>query len=516
MTPLLTRAAVRAVDRHAVAVLGLPSLALMESAGAGATAALVERFAARLERVCVVGGTGQNGGDAWVVARQLLARGVTPRCVLVGDEAQVHGDAQLNLGVLRALGVRVEVVLTADASDALEAALADATLVVDGLFGTGLSRPLEGLAAHAVARINSAEAPVVALDLPSGIDADTGAALGVAVRAALTTTFAAHKRGLHQHPGVAHAGEVVLVSIGVPAGALAPAQLVDRRDVAALVALRAEDAHKGTAGHVVVFAGSPGHTGAAVLAGLGALRGGAGLVTLAPRAEARAAIDGKLLELMSAALPADVEDAARAAVALCEGKRAAVLGPGFGYADALARTLALSLPVPCVLDADALTALGAEPELLRSASAQRVLTPHPGEAARLLGTSVSAVQSDRFAAAARLAERAGHLVVLKGARTLLATPDGQVRVCAEGTPALGVAGTGDVLAGAIAAQLAGQSGTALLDAVTAAVVLHAVAGTLAARADRGLLAHEVADALPDALTACREAAIAAGARTQRR
>lgn len=516
MKPLLTREALRAIDRHATETLGLPSLALMENAGGGATDAFVERFGDRLSRVCVVGGTGQNGGDAWVVARHLRARGCTPRCVLIGEEAQVRGDAQLNLAVLRALGVQVACVTATGANTALDAALCGATLVVDGLFGTGLGRPLEGHAALAVEGINASGVPVVALDLPSGIDADTGAVLGVAVHAALTTTFAAHKRGLHQHPGAAYAGEVVLVSIGVPVSAQADAQLVDRRDLAALVAPRADDAHKGTAGHVVVFAGSPGHTGAALLAGQGALRAGAGLVTLAPRAEARAAIDGKLLELMSAALPMGAEDALPVALALCDGKRAAVLGPGFGHTDALCNALALAIPIPCVLDADALTALGADPAVLRQAVAPRVLTPHPGEAARLLGTSVQAVQADRFAAALRLAERSGHLVVLKGARTIIASPDAALRVCAEGTPALGVAGTGDVLAGVIAAQLAGQDRAQLLHAVTAAVVLHAYAGTLAARADRGLLAHEVADALPLALTAARDDRSSAAAPTRRR
>ena len=508
VTPLLTREAVRAIDRHAVETLKLPSLALMENAGAGATASLLAHFGDRLARVCIVGGTGQNGGDAWVVARHLRMHGMTARCVLVGDEARVSGDAAVNLAVLRALGVPVECVADQTATRAIEEALDGATLVVDGLLGTGLSRALGGLEADAVSRMNSAGVPILSLDLPSGIDCDTGAVLGVAVRATVTTTFAAHKRGLHQHPGAAHAGVVELVRIGVPVDRAAVAQLVDRRDVDALVPLRADDAHKGTAGHVVVFAGSPGHTGAAVLAGLGALRGGAGLVTLAPRAEACAAIDAKILELMSAALPADATDALPFALALCEGKRAAVLGPGFGHADTLPRVLAVSLPIACVLDADALTSLVTALASLRESAAPRVLTPHPGEAARLLGTSIAAVQADRFAAALRLAQESQQLVVLKGARTIIAAPDGRTRVCAEGTPALGVGGTGDVLAGAIAAQLASAAPTqdpnALLDAVTAAVVLHAVAGMIAARADRGLLAHEVADALPAALTLCRQ------------
>ncbi len=503
MTPLSTRAAARALDRHAIEVLGLPGLVLMENAGVGATTAIVARFADRLARVCIIGGPGQNGGDAWVVARHLALRGLHPRCFCIADATKVRGDARTNLDALRALGVAVNFVTGEAQLAELAAALREATLAVDGLYGTGLDRPVEGLPARVVASLGACAAPVVALDLPSGIDADTGAVLGVAVRATLTVTFAVHKRGLHQHPGVDFAGEVVLASIGVPVPDDALARLVDRRDVARLVPPRAADAHKGTAGHVLVFAGSSGHTGAAVLAGLGALRGGAGLVTIAPRPEARAAIDAKLLELMSAALPAEPREALDAALALCVGKKAAVVGPGFGAADGLARRLAHVLPLPTVLDADALTALEGNLESLRDAAAPRLLTPHPGEAARLLGTSAATVQADRYAAAEALAARSGHVVVLKGARTVVAAPGGALRVCAEGTPALGVAGTGDVLAGLLGARLASRDDVPLHDAVAAGVVLHAMAGGLAARADRGLLAHEVADALPDALRVAR-------------
>jgi NAD(P)H-hydrate epimerase len=501
--PLLTRAAARALDRYAIEVLGLPGVVLMENAGAGATRELVARFADRLDRVCIVGGPGQNGGDAWVVARHLALRGLHPNCFCISDAEKVRGDAKTNLDALRALGVTVTFVTDDAAQAALGSALRDATLIVDGFYGTGLDRPITGRPAQIVALLNEAAAPVVALDLPSGVDADTGAVLGVAVRAALTLTFAAHKRGLHQHPGVACAGDVVLVGIGAPLSDRGSAYLVDRRDVARCMPARAADAHKGTAGHIVIFAGSPGHTGAAVLAGLGALRGGAGLVTIAPRPEARAAVDAKVLELMTAALPAGADAAFDAALSLCEGKRAAVIGPGLGAADGLARRLACALPVPAVLDADALTALEGALETLRAAPAPRVLTPHPGEAARLLGIDAASVQADRYAAAEALAERSGHIVVLKGARTIVAAPGGALRVCTEGTPALGVAGTGDVLAGLLGAALASRGSAAHLDVVAAGVVLHALAGELAARADRGLLAHEVAEALPSTLSVAR-------------
>jgi NAD(P)H-hydrate epimerase len=325
--------------------------------------------------------------------------------------------------------------------------------------------------------------------------------LGSAVRAQRTVTFAAHKRGLHQYPGAALAGEVTCVSIGVPAGYDADAGLLEASDIARWVAPRAPDAHKGSAGHVLVVAGSPGHTGAALLSGLGALHGGAGLVTLAARASARAALDSKVIELMTAELSDVPARAVAAGLELARGKRAAVVGPGLGldaYGRELSLGLAQSLEGPAVLDADALTAIGSELAALRSARAPRVLTPHPGEAARLLGTDSDDVQADRFASAQRIAERSGAIVVLKGARTIIAEPGGSMRVCPRGTPAMAVAGTGDVLSGVIGAMLA-QPELDAFDAASVAVYLHALAGELAARGDRGMLASQLAAALPAAL-----------------
>jgi ADP-dependent NAD(P)H-hydrate dehydratase / NAD(P)H-hydrate epimerase len=506
MIPLLTRAAVRRIDADAVERLGVPSLVLMENAGRGAAEALLARFADRLHRVVIVGGPGQNGGDGWVVARHLRNRGHDPVAVLVGDPARLKGDAALNWTVLEPMAVERHVV-TADAMDALDVALDGASLVVDALFGTGLDRPIEGPFAEVVRRVNDARVPTVALDLPSGIDADTGQVLGVAVRAVLTPTFAAHKRGLHQYPGVDHAGEVVPVSIGVPAPIGASACLFEPEDVGATVGPRSGDAHKGSAGHVLVVAGSPGRTGAALLAGLGAARGGAGLATLAARGEARQALDQKVVELMTASLPDEAEGAVDRALELAGGMGAAVVGPGLGT-DATARRLALALaqrlPIPAVLDADALTALAdGGLDALPGAAGPRVLTPHPGEASRLLGRSTGDVQADRYGAALELAQRSGQVVVLKGARTVVAQPGGALWVCRRGTPALASGGTGDVLSGVVAAQLATLAPGA---AAAVAVCLHAMAGELAARSDRGLLAREVADAVPRALEACRATA----------
>ena len=495
MKPLLTRDAARRFDGRIVDA-GVPGLLLMENAGRGAAELFLRRFAGRLARVVVVGGTGQNGGDAWVVARRLLTHGVRPEVFLAGSREKVGGDAKVNLEALDALGLRVTE-LTGDDLSALEGALESATAIVEGLFGTGLDRPIEGWRRALVERLDAASASIFALDLPSGIDADTGRVLGVALHAELTATFAGHKRGLWQTPGRAHAGETVCVDIGVP-GPRVEDGLIELSDAARWLPPRALAAHKGTAGHLVVVAGSPGKSGAALLCGHGAMRAGAGLVTLAPRGEARDALELRVHELMTMALPDEPLE-------LSDGKDAAVVGPGLGLDDAgkaLAVQLATGLSIPAVLDADALTALAEEGASVLRSSPPRVLTPHPGEAARLLGCKSADVQADRYAAAKKLVSLTGQVVVLKGAGTLVAAP-GKLVVCPFGTPALGVAGTGDVLAGAIGAALAG--GVEPFEAACAMVLLHARAGERASLSDRGLFAREVADALPAALEEARAA-----------
>jgi len=476
--------------------LGIVSLVLMENAGRGATNAIRDVFGDCLERVVLVGGPGQNGGDAWVIARHLALLGHRPLAVLIGDASRLRGDAQTNWAFLGKLGVETAEVAPEYAASIGEH-FADATLVVDGLFGTGLDRPITGGYADAIAAMDGAAAPLVALDLPSGLDADTGTIFGIAPHAALTVTFAGHKRGLHQYPGVEHAGKVRVADVGIPIGSTPAASLWTRDDLGALIARRAGDAHKGTNGHLLVIGGAPGKTGAALLAGRAAFRAGAGLVTIGARADARAALEEKVIELMTTALPNEADQAA--VEALCAGKRAIVLGPGMGLDElggTWARAVALYAPVPAVIDADGLTHI-AEDGLssLKGAPAPRILTPHPGEAARLLGESTADVQADRYAAAEALAKKSGQVVILKGARSIVAGA-GELRVCAEGTPALGVAGTGDVLSGVVGAL--GMT-LAPIDAAIAGALLHALAGVEASVGDRGLIASEVADAVPTVL-----------------
>ncbi len=507
MIPLFTRDAARALDSEAVERLGVPTLLLMENAGRGAFDVLRAEYGTALARVAIFGGVGQNGGDAWVVARHLINAGFRPRCVLVGARDKVRGDAAVNLATLEKLGANLQVVSGATLQDAeeewVDAALHHATLIVDGLFGTGLDRNIDGLYAEVIARLNASSATIVALDVPSGIDADSGGVLGCAIEAERTVTFAVHKRGLHQHPAARLAGVLSCASIGVPAPTRADWAQLEAADVAGWLSPRIPDAHKGTGGHVLVIAGAPGRTGAALLSGLGALRAGAGLVTLCPRAGARNALDAKVIELMTIDLPEEVAGAVAMVQRELANKHAVVIGPGLGVDDdtrALIRRLAVELDKPCVLDADALTAMGTDLGELKKSRAPRVLTPHPAEAARLLGVNTAEVQADRYAAATRLANESGQTVVLKGARTLIAEAGGHGHVCPLDVPALAVGGTGDVLSGVLAALLPGLPA---FEAASAGVFLHARAGALAARSDRGLFAREVADWLPLALEACR-------------
>jgi NAD(P)H-hydrate epimerase len=500
--PVLSREEVRELDRRASAEAGIPSLELMERAGRGATEILVEHFP-QSERVLIVCGAGNNGGDGFVVARLLRARGRSPRVLFVGDPARLRGDALENHRALTQAGESLTVIGD-DSLAELERALAAAELVVDALFGTGLDRELDGLSRAAVDHMNRARAPKLALDLPSGIDADTGAPHGVAVRAHLTATFAAKKRGLLTPLGAAHAGVVHVVSLGIPPELVEAvgygATELEVFDVAAAIPRREPRSHKGASGRVLILAGSQGKVGAGLLAAEGALRSGAGLVTLAAEPSTAAVYEGRVLEAMTARL--DPDDPEGSLAPLLERADVVALGPGFGL-DAFARRVvehvALGWPGPVVLDADALTCFAGRAEALSSARGPRVLTPHAGEMGRLLGTSASLVEANRFEAAARAAALTRQTVLLKGACTLVAAQGRAVAVNPTGHAVLATGGTGDVLAGALAALLVHADP---FRAACAGAFLHGRAAAELARelgVDRGVLAHEIAARIPTAI-----------------
>ena len=507
MRPVLTGAEMRALDARAIATLGIPGRRLMEAAGAGA-ARVVERLLgrARGRRVVVLCGKGHNGGDGVVVARHLRARGVRVQVFLAGRRAELGGDAAWAAGRWRG-GVQE---LAGAPGPGVARALAGADVIVDGLLGTGAAgAPRPGVAAL-VEMVNAAGRPVVALDLPSGLSADDGALPGPAVRADVTATFAGWKRGLLLHPGAARAGRVEVVPIGVPAEEVArgiETFLLEAADVRASLPPRARDAHKGAFGHVLVVAGSLGKTGAAGLAGLAALRTGAGLCTVATAASQQPVVAGLAMELMTEPLPetgaGSVAARARGRILeLAERMDALVLGPGLGLdadTQALARALVAEVPRPMVVDADALTALAGHLPTLRQAPAPRLLTPHPGEMARLLGASAATVQADRLETARAFARTHRVWLVLKGAGSVIGGPDGRVFVNPTGNPGMAKGGSGDVLSG-MAAALLGRS-LAPLAALQAAVFLHGRAGDLAAEAagPESMLASDIVAAIGGAL-----------------
>jgi NAD(P)H-hydrate epimerase len=502
--PVLSRAQMRAFDKHAIEACGVPSLVLMENAGRGATDVLVRELLdgdAADARAIVVCGTGNNGGDGLVIARHLLLRGADPTVYLCGDPARVSPDARANLDAWRGVGGEVVEIPPGAPPVALAEAVANADVVVDALFGTGLDRPLEGFAADIVRAINASAAPRFAVDLPSGLDADTGGALGVAVDARVTVTFAHHKLGLLTPGGARHAGRVHVADIGVPGSLVAhvggSAQLLEPADVAHWIGARAPDAHKNSAGHVAVIAGSPGKIGAPQLAARGAMRGGAGLATIVTWPAAADAIEGHVLEVMTARI--DPTDFAGSLDAALQHKQAVVVGPGFSLTDS-ARTaveyVLASWRGPIVIDADALSMFAGRPSVFMAAK-QSILTPHPGELARLLGKTSQDVEADRFRAARELVAVSGAVVVLKGAHTIVAAPDSRMAVTPVACPAMATAGSGDVLGGVIAAMACSLGP---FEAACAGVMLHAMGGEAWSRAhagaDRGLLASEIADTLP--------------------
>jgi hydroxyethylthiazole kinase-like uncharacterized protein yjeF len=501
--PLLTRTEARELDRLATDEGGVPSLTLMENAGLGASELILAEFP-KAAHVVIVCGTGNNGGDGFVVARRLLAKGLEVTTLLVGDPARVRGDARTTLDALSAApGTYTQVSETS--LTPLEDALADADVIVDALFGTGLDREVTGLARTVIERMNAARGARVALDLPSGLDADTGVPLAAAVRAELTLTFAQPKRGLATPLGVAHAGRVELVPIGVPEGLVERvgyrAVRLEPADVAKSLSPRNAQSHKGSSGRVLVLAGSAGKIGAALLVAHGALRAGAGLVTIAAAPAVSDLLDQRVLEAMTARFdPQSLEVSLAPLLARAD---VVVIGPGLGV-DAGAKRLVdhvlLEWDGSIVADADAITVFGGRAEELAHRRGKLLLTPHPGEMARLLDRSTAAVESDRFGAVERAVELTQATVLLKGARTLIGAPGQRVAVNPTGNPLLAAGGMGDVLAGIIGALAVGSD---LFSAACAGAFVHGLAADQIADnrgLDRGVLAHEIADEVPAALS----------------
>jgi NAD(P)H-hydrate epimerase len=512
--PLLSAEQMRCLDRHTIEVLGVPGELLMESAGRVVVAEVLSELATG-RSVWVVCGAGNNGGDGLVVARHLHLLGVPVSIVWVGDPKRLQGDPAANWERAQAIGVPVaQARWRPHPGDVL----------VDAIFGTGLDRPVAGPAATAIRRLCGSRPAcrVVAVDLPSGLDADSGQLLGCAVEADVTVTLGLPKLGLALEPGRSHAGRIVVGRIGIADEAPQvgrTAELWTRRAAAARLPERPADGHKGSFGHVLIVAGSEGKTGAAALSAEGAARAGAGLVTIACPESTNAVLEVKCTEAMTAPVPETAahgfaSGAEKPILDLVEGRDAVAAGPGIGRGDetlALVRGLAEKIERPLVLDADSLLAFADAAPLLKARPAPTILTPHPGEAAALLARSPAEINRDRPGAARTLAEQTGAVVVLKGAATVTAEPGGRCVVNATGGPILATGGTGDVLTGVVGGLLA--QGVAAFEAGALGAFLHGwAADRLAARlGSSGVLAGDLAAEIPAALRSLRESLEGTGA-----
>ncbi len=512
MIRVATASEVQDLDRRAAAECGIPSLLLMENAGAETVRELLAAFpeAAR-SGVLVLCGRGNNGGDGFVISRRLLGRGVSVRTILLARGEEVRGDARVNLEILGKLGAApIEIGAAGDLA-AVRGAIGSAGLVVDALLGTGAQGPARGVVADAIDCLNQSGRPVVSVDIPSGLGADQSEPPGPAVRASLTVTFAFPKRSLVLFPAAAYAGAVRVVDIGIPPRLWVDAPvgvgLLEPADVAPAFPARPAAAHKGTFGHVLVIAGSAGKTGAAALAALGALRAGAGLVTLAVPASLHDILEAKLTETMTVPVPETeartiAREGLEALLDLAHGKDAVAIGPGLGMhpsTQSLVRELVTRLPVPLVVDADGINALAGAGDCLRRAAGPRVLTPHPGECARLLGLPPDVVLRDRIPLVQKTADDLRATLVFKTARTLVAHRAAGVAIVPTGNPGMATGGTGDVLTGLIAGMIARRIEPPL--AARAGAYIHGLAGDLAAErlGQEAMLAGDLLERVPDAI-----------------
>ena len=498
------------LDRKAIETYRIPGIVLMENAGRGAAEALFNAFPDILKkRVAIIAGKGNNGGDGFVIGRYLLNRGIPVKAFLLADPKTLRGDAETAFQIF--LRMKGEVIPVPSFKDyqKVKRDLEKFDLLIDAIFGTGLDAEVRGYYREVIDHLNTLQKPMVAVDIPSGLDANTGRPLGTAIRATFTVTFGLPKVGHLISPGIHYVGVLKVVDICIP-GRLVDEEkiqtyLVEGEDIRKRLSVpRRPDTHKGDYGHLLVIAGSVGKTGAAAMACEAALRMGAGLVTLAIPKSLNAIMEVKLTEVMTEPLPETPKQtlglrAFNSILRLCENKDAVIIGPGVGTlkeTQTLVLKLLKALNLPIVLDADGLTALATQPKTLPAANPSIILTPHPGEMARLTGSTAKEVQEDRIGVSRRFSQSQHVHLILKGHRTLTATPKGEIFINPTGNPGMASGGTGDVLTGMIGGLIC--QGFDILSSLQTAVYLHGLAGDEVARekGEKSLVATDLIQKIP--------------------
>lgn len=516
---IVTASQMQELDRRTIHEAGVPGKVLMERAGSGVVAALEHTFGSpHGKTMTIFCGKGNNGGDGFVIARLLRRKQCKVHVCLLANHRDLKGDAKTMYQRFAKL-TGASKVLANPSEDKMHQLIKKSDLLVDALLGTGISSPVRDQYQTAIEAMNASGLPTIAVDIPSGINTDTGAIMGIAVQARLTATFGPSKLGLYLGPAIDHVGEIHYVDIGIPCDYIdnlnVSVELMTQSSIKDLFPERKPSSHKGTFGHAGIIAGSPGKTGAASLAAQAALRVGTGLVTVAIPESANVSLEAKTLEVMTIPMPETHEHTfSLASLPLLkeftQTRDAIGVGPGLTTQKEtvqLIHSLLSGIDRPCVIDADALNALTDHTALLRTCRSTPILTPHPGEMARLMGNmSAQDINADRLAIAKDFAQAYSCILVLKGARTIVAGPDGQTAICPTGNPGMATAGMGDVLTGMIAGLLA--QGLIPWDAARIGVFLHGLAGDLAAQTfgQAGLIARDLLNCIPQAiLTVQRDA-----------
>lgn len=509
---LVTANEMQKMDRMTIESFGLPGRILMENAGRGATQFFLEQFKeAKNKRIGVIAGRGNNGGDGFVIARYLAQKRINVTVYLLSKHQKVSGDAAANLKLLPPLKVPVIELPDAESFSAHETAMRHEAIWIDAILGTGLRSDVKGFFKNVVDFINGLNKPVFAVDIPSGLNSDTGRPCGTCIRADATATFAFAKTGHFLSPGADYTGNLKVIDIGVPphiADDIGPLQYLLTPDLIRTVFYpRPSDVHKGHTGHLLVISGSPGKTGAAAMTATSAMRAGAGLVTLGIPASLNPVLEAQVTEVMTDPLPETVEGILGEAsfnriVDLLSDKKCLAIGPGIGTAPET-KTLFMNLlkenTKPVVIDADGLNILADHIEILKGLDTPMVLTPHPGEMARLIKATSAEVQKDRIKCARDFAEKFNVHVVLKGARTVIAHPNGKVFINPTGNPGMASGGMGDVLTGTIAGFITQGHSPEL--AAHAGVYIHGAAADSLAKnkGPFGYLATDIMNILPEAI-----------------
>jgi NAD(P)H-hydrate epimerase len=485
---LLTPLQMKTIDQTAIERIGIPGIVLMENAALQVVAKATSMLKGRGNPITVIAGAGNNGGDAFAVTRHLLSLGYSISCYGMIPLEQYTGDAYTNGMILKNMGLHIPVISDDQALERLAQSCRQSDLVIDGLFGTGLNREVEGLWSRVIDVVNENAPLVLSIDIASGVDGLTGKIMGNCIRADATVTFFLPKLGMAQYPGAACMGEVTVADIGIPyalAEGLDTPVLLEKEEMAQLLPFRPRDGHKGTFGRILMLAGSAGMTGAAYLSASAAYRMGTGLVKLALPQSCMGTLAQLIPEAVLAGLPerdghSTLMDG-EVLKELIDKSDALLIGPGLSCNDdthALVKQVVECCEKPVVFDADALNILAQDKTLLDNLRCEAIITPHPAEMARLAGMTAAEVQADRLKIARQFADEYGLTVVLKGAGTVIAANDGRVSINSTGNEGMATAGSGDVLAGMVVSLL-GQ-GLLPYDAARAGAFYHGLAGDLAA------------------------------------